>query len=88
MRTRRQFLTALAAILSAPGPVTAGEGASGRWVCTNPDCDPYIYDPAAGDPDYGALSGRPVPPGTAFAALPEDWVCPVCGWEKETFVPL
>lgn len=88
MRTRRHFLTALAAVLFAPGAATAVEGASGRWVCTNPDCDPYVYDPAAGDPENTAQPGRPVPPGTAFAALPEDWVCPVCGSAKETFVPV
>lgn len=88
MRTRRHFLTALAAVLFAPGGVTVVEGASGRWVCTNPDCDPYVYDPAAGDPENIAQPGRPVPPGTAFAALPEDWVCPVCGAAKETFVPV
>ncbi|HPQ71426.1 MAG TPA: rubredoxin [bacterium] len=41
----------------------------------------YIYDPAAGDPDNG------VDPGTQFADLPEDWVCPVCGAEKDQFEP-
>ncbi|HPM78590.1 MAG TPA: rubredoxin [bacterium] len=41
----------------------------------------YIYDPAAGDPDNG------VDPGTKFADLPEDWVCPVCGAEKDQFEP-
>ena len=39
----------------------------------------YIYDPAAGDPDNG------VAPGTAFEALPEDWVCPVGGLGKDAF---
>jgi rubredoxin len=33
----------------------------------------YVYDPAKGDPDNG------VAPGTAFADLPESWVCPDCG---------
>ncbi|MFZ1414967.1 MAG: rubredoxin [Defluviicoccus sp.] len=88
MRTRRHFLTALAAVPFAPGAASAVEGASGRWVCTNPDCDPYVYDPAAGDPENIAQPGRPVPRGTAFAALPEYWVCPVCGSAKETFVPV
>ena len=41
----------------------------------------YIYDPAKGDPENG------VPPGTPFEALPEDWVCPVCGAGKENFAP-
>ena len=40
-----------------------------------------IYDPAEGDPDNG------VAPGTAFADLPEDWVCPLCAVGKEEFEP-
>lgn len=47
-----------------------------RYVCNV--CG-YIYDPAEGDPDNG------VPGGTAFADLPADWVCPVCGAGKEDF---
>ena len=39
----------------------------------------YVYDPEAGDPDGG------IAPGTPFANLPEDWVCPVCGVAKENF---
>ena len=39
----------------------------------------YAYDPAAGDPDNG------IEPGTAFEALPEDWVCPVCSVGKDQF---
>ena len=39
----------------------------------------YIYDPAVGDPDGGAA------PGTAFADLPDDWVCPECGAAKDMF---
>ena len=41
----------------------------------------YIYDPAEGDPDNG------VAPGTAFADLPEDWVCPLCAVCKDEFEP-
>lgn len=41
----------------------------------------YEYDPAVGDPDNG------VKPGTAFDKLPEDWVCPVCGADKDSFSP-
>jgi len=41
-------------------------------------CD-YIYDPAEGD------SGNGVAPGTAFADLPADWVCPLCGADKSNF---
>jgi rubredoxin len=39
----------------------------------------YIYDPALGDPD-GACK-----PGTAFADVPDSWVCPVCGADKSEF---
>lgn len=39
----------------------------------------YIYDPAVGDPDNN------IDPGTAFADLPEDWVCPECGVGKDQF---
>ena len=42
----------------------------------------YIYDPALGDSDGG------IAPGTAFEDLPEDWVCPECGVEKDMFEPL
>lgn len=41
----------------------------------------YIYDPEKGDPDNS------VNPGTAFADLPDDWVCPVCGAGKDQFEP-
>ncbi len=39
----------------------------------------YVYDPEAGDPDNG------VEPGTAFADVPEDWSCPICGASKDQF---
>ena len=39
----------------------------------------YVYDPAAGDPDNG------VAPGTKWADLPADWVCPVCGVGMDEF---
>lgn len=39
----------------------------------------YVYDPAVGDPEAG------IKPGTAFDALPEDWVCPLCGAGKDQF---
>jgi len=38
-----------------------------------------IYDPALGDPDSG------IAPGTPFAELPDDWVCPVCKARKGDF---
>ena len=47
-------------------------------------CDPcgYVYDPREGDSAGG------VKPGTAFADLPPDWVCPICGASKDRFSPM
>lgn len=39
----------------------------------------YIYDPDKGDPEHG------INPGTPFDALPDDWVCPLCGAAKDMF---
>ncbi|MDP2743725.1 MAG: rubredoxin [Dehalococcoidia bacterium] len=39
----------------------------------------YIYDPEQGDPDHE------MKPGTPFEALPDGWVCPVCGADKSQF---
>lgn len=47
-----------------------------KWECLV--CG-YIYDPAEGDPEGG------IPAGTPFEELPDDWVCPECGAEKEMF---
>lgn len=41
----------------------------------------YVYDEALGDPDNS------IAPGTKWADLPEDWVCPDCGVGKEEFEP-
>jgi rubredoxin len=41
----------------------------------------YVYDPAEGDPDAGIAKG------VAFADLPADWVCPICGAGKDEFTP-
>jgi Rubredoxin len=49
-----------------------------KWRCGS--CD-YVYDEAHGDPDEG------IPPGTEWDALPDDWVCPECGADKEDFTP-
>lgn len=40
----------------------------------------YEYDPAFGDPEGN------VSPGTLFDALPEEWICPDCGEEKDQFI--
>ena len=39
----------------------------------------YIYDPEKGDPDNG------VEPATPFDKLPDGWVCPTCGANKDMF---
>lgn len=39
----------------------------------------YVYDPAEGDIE------NDIPAGTLFEELPEDWVCPICGLEKNAF---
>lgn len=53
-------------------------GAMKKWVCGV--CG-WIYDEAAGDPDYDLA------PGVPFADLPEDFVCPLCGVGKDQFTP-
>lgn len=40
----------------------------------------YEYNPSAGDPEAG------IKPGTLYDALPEEWICPVCGEAKTKFV--
>ncbi len=47
-----------------------------KYVCSV--CG-YVYDPEQGDPDNG------IDPGTAFADLPDDWTCPICGASKDEF---
>ena len=39
----------------------------------------YVYDPELGDSEGN------IPPGTPFEALPDDWVCPICGAPKSDF---
>ena len=46
------------------------------WMCL--ECG-WIYDSAVGDPEHG------VAPGTPWAEVPEDWVCPECGAPKSEF---
>jgi rubredoxin len=38
-----------------------------------------IYDEAEGWPDDG------IAPGTHWADVPDDWICPDCGASKEDF---
>ena len=46
------------------------------YICTV--CG-YVYDPAQGDPDSGVAAG------TSFEDIQDDWVCPVCGADKDQF---
>ena len=50
-----------------------------KYVC---DLCGYVYDPAEGDPENGVV------PGTSFADIPDDWVCPLCGASKDMFEPV
>lgn len=47
-----------------------------KWQCIV--CG-YLYDEALGWEEDG------IAPGTAWADVPEDWVCPECGVAKEDF---
>ncbi len=47
-----------------------------KYVCSV--CG-WEYDEAAGSPENG------IAPGTPFADLPEDFVCPLCGVDKTMF---
>ncbi len=47
-----------------------------KYAC---DVCGWVYDEALGDPDNG------IAPGTAFDALPESFVCPLCGVGKDQF---
>jgi len=39
----------------------------------------FVYDPAAGYEDAG------IAPGTEWADVPEDFICPLCGVGKDQF---
>lgn len=67
----------VAALVKDPAP--AAPDKNQKYICKL--CG-YIYDPAAGDPDHG------VAPGTAFADVPSQWTCPLCGMDKAMFKPL
>jgi len=42
----------------------------------------YIYSQSKGD-----KKGK-IPPGVSFEAVPENWVCPLCGARKSRFSPM
>ncbi len=60
-----------------PAQPAAPAAKAARYTCTI--CG-YVYDPREGDPEGN------IKPGTRFEDLPADWVCPVCGAEKDKFV--
>ena len=49
-----------------------------KYVC---DLCGYEYDEAAGEPTSGIKAG------TKFEDLPDDYVCPLCGADKNSFSP-
>ena len=49
-----------------------------KYIC---DMCGAVYDEALGDPK------RKVPAGTAFSDLPKHYACPLCGGDKESFLP-
>lgn len=50
-----------------------------KYIC---DTCGAVYDEVLGDPK------RRVPAGTAFADLPGHYTCPLCGADKESFLPV
>ena len=46
-----------------------------KYICV---CG-WEYDEAVGDEELG------IAPGTKFDDLPDDFVCPVCGLDKDNF---
>ena len=42
----------------------------------------YVYDEVEGDPDNGLA------PGTKWADVPDDFVCPLCGLPKDEFTAI
>jgi len=51
------------------------EASSMKYECV---CG-YVYNEEKGDPDSG------IAPGTKWADVPDDFVCPVCGIDKSGF---
>lgn len=62
--------------MSAGQTAIAGHAPWQQYLC---EACGHVYDEALGDPDAG------LPPGTRFADIPEDWVCPLCGVTKADF---
>ena len=56
--------------------ITTGGDLSVKYVC---DVCGWTYDEEKGSPENG------IEPGTQFDLLPEDFVCPLCGVDKDNF---
>ena len=56
-----------------------GKGGFDEWIPTRYICSMcnYIYDEKRGEPHRG------IKPGTKFADLPDDYVCPVCALDPK-----
>lgn len=60
------------------GVVEAGENIGQKMICTV--CQ-WVYDPAEGEPN------QDIAPGTAWEAVPDDFLCPGCALGKSVFDP-
>ena len=71
-------------VAERPAEASATEPEKELWRMKKYRCTVcgYIYDPAAGDPDNG------IDAGTSFEDLPDEWICPDCGVEKDMFEAL
>lgn len=76
----RQYTDALSTIdgKTVNKKAPSNKPATQKWICRQ--CS-MIYDPVLGDLDSG------IAPGTAFADIPDDWNCPICGAKKKLFIP-
>ncbi len=63
-------------VLPREGGGEAKAAPAKTWVC---DACGWTYDPREGHPESG------IKPGTAWADIPADWECPVCGADKSQF---
>lgn len=77
MLTRRSLFLVAATLplLAVRGPATAWASNLRPRRCPENECG-YLYDPDLGVPEHE------IPPGLAFAELPDEWECPECGTPK------
>ena len=67
-----------AAVNAAPESASAAADAGQKMVCS---VCLWVYDPATGE------DSQDVAPGTAWADVPDDFLCPECGMGKDVFDP-